>query len=98
MKNRLAAYLAVFEITMYREANVERLKSISSDQRDQAVDIGLFVGPRETRSSPAKSSLLLKEGGRLGIAFLSPFRPRNPRPQARFEFFVGACGHTYVKS
>lgn len=100
MKNRLDAYLASFEITMYREVSVERLKLISLDQRNRAVssDIRFFVGPRETRSLLAKSSLLLEEGGRLGVTFLSPFRPRNPRPQIRFEFFVGACGHTYVKS
>lgn len=96
MKNRLDAYLTGFEITMYREANVERLKSISSDQRDRIVDIGFFVGPRETRSPPAKSSLLFEEGGWLGVTFLSA-RGIHDR-KARFEFFVGACGHTYVKS
>jgi len=76
MKNRLDAYLAGFEITMYRGANVERLKSISPDQRDQAVDIGFFVGLRETRSPPAKSSLLVEEGGWSGI---KPFFPRSAR-------------------
>lgn len=88
MKNRLDAYLAGFEITMHREANVERLKSISPDQRDQAVDIGFFCRTRGKLVLHLQSPLLLEEGGRLGVTFLSPFRPRNPRPQAAGSFRI----------
>ena len=89
MKNRLDAYLAGFEITMYHEANVERLKSISPDQRDQAVDIGFFVGLQGNSFSTCK----VLSSSRKADGLASPFFPcsacgiHDRRPQARFEFF-----------
>lgn len=86
MKNRLDAYLAGFEITMYHEANVERLKLIS-DRRIKEIGLSIsdfFVGPRETHSPLAKSSL--SEDG-----------STSPVPPARREFTTADSFRIFCK-
>jgi hypothetical protein len=92
MRNRLDAYRAAFEATVYREASTGRLKAIPSNRRDRPADNGFFVGPNETRSPPASSSPLR---GQLGVTFPSPRRPRNGIHDHGLvsDFFCGCTEH-----